>query len=342
MHDLPAALLALEDGALRSCSPEMSLKAQYVEVLMKIRSQDAMSKEKAVFPLLMPGNAGIHVHKRSADDEARRKLVNLRNRLEGQLQLDFGKVWDTSCAEYKEGLEELAGTVVTKYQIRIEEQVFKRKLLLQNLRESDSGKNAHKLRKSLEATKKNIHELLLVLESWSALRDGRTEESITPDLLRKISTGEFPWLNCVLNSNGSQSAQRHFSQRYRTARCQLDRAQEEFKLLHHEVVRLHNWAEERKKDLNITYERQKGKTMELQSLLGLPTLLTPKEISDIKGKLKYSLGFEELLARDLAWTSSILNDAKARLWKYVQMGENICAQERCRQYENVIASQRSP
>jgi hypothetical protein len=122
-----------------------------------------------------------------------------------------------------------------------------------------------------------------VLESWSALGDGGTEESITPDLLRRILTGEFPWLNCALNSNGSHIAQRHLSQRYRTARCQLDRAEEEFKLLHHEVVRFHNWAEERKKDLNSIFERQKSKQWN--------NLLTPKEISDIKGELKYSLGF---------------------------------------------------
>jgi hypothetical protein len=244
VNDLDAALQALENGQLREHA-ELSIKAQYVEVLVKLRSFNTLAKEKAVFPLLLPGNAGIHVHRKGGDDGARQKLEHRLAKLAIELDLGLGEEWDESCEQYKQGLVELAEFVAEKYQQSIEGQVFKRKLLLKDLEQSDSGKNAQKLKASLEATKKNIEELLAVRESWLALQEQRSEQPIPESRVRSVCEGDYPWGAEGAGSNGTASAQRHFAQRYRTARCQLQRSLEEHVFLRNEAVRVLNWAEER-------------------------------------------------------------------------------------------------
>lgn len=328
VRDLSAALEALEKGTLSGVHSELSLKARYVEVLLKLRSHNSMAKEKAVLPLLLPGNTGIHVHRKGGDEDTRRKLVNIRNRLAGLLMLNVDEVWGEDSTEYKEGLQELAGAVIRKYQKRVEEQVFKQKLILQNLQQSYSGKNAQKLRKSLEATKKNIVELLSVLETWNALKDERSENAVSDDKVRAVSKGEFPWVRLDLGENGSPVVQRHFAQRYRTARCQLQRSQEEKIFLRNEAVRLINWTEERSQELISKRARHEQKILKLQaSLQGqisevIPDVRQPniyKSMSEIKDELEYLNGYTELLVRDEAWTTSIFRDAQRRLLKYVRM-----------------------
>lgn len=316
VNNLDAALEALENGQL-SERAELSLKAQYVEVLVKLRSFNTLAKEKAVFPLLLPGNAGIHVYRKGGEDGTRRKLENSLARLALALKLDLGVEWDESCAEYKEGLQELAAFVVEKYQQSIEGQVFKRKLLLKDLEQSDSGKNSQKLRTSLLATKKNIEELLAVRESWCAVQEQRSEQSIPESRVRAVCTGDYPWGAEGAASNGTTSAQRHFAQRYRTARCQLKRSEEEYTFLRGEVVRLINWAEERSAELNAELTETQGEVARIDGILTGPPEHRLFRAEELQKQRDWLSGRVALLQRDIAWYTLILCDARKRLWHYL-------------------------
>lgn len=312
VNDLEAAFRSLNEGDL-SEHAELSTKAQYVEVLLKLRSHSTIAKEKAVLPLLLPGSAGANAFQKSHTTKTRLKLENTLERLAVALDLPLDVEWDENCEDYQEGFHELATFIIAKYQRRIEEQVFKRKILLTDLEQSDSGKNSQKLRKSLRATKKNIEDLLSVRETWIAAKDRRTERIISDSFVREVCTGYFPW--AVENSigNGTPVAQRHFAQRYRSATCQLKRSEEESVFLRLEIMRLYNWVEERNSELQSELTDKQQRLTALQDVLSAQLQLPSPEKSRLEDEIYWLLGRIKLLKRDVIWNTLILQDAKDRL-----------------------------
>jgi len=70
--------------------------------------------------------------------------------------------------------------------------------------------------------------------------------------------GEFMWM---ADAGGGTAAERHYAQRYRQLRAQLDRSIEERAILATEVIRTFNWLEERE-------EAIEARMVELQGSMG--------------------------------------------------------------------------
>ena len=150
--DLVAAAAALEQ-AEHGPRAALSLAGQYVEACMMLGGQDGLASCKARVMMVVPGNVGMHLNHLGDNDDARTKLVTRRDRLAVRLDMPIGMHWLEDSSEYLAGQAEVLERIIHRNRHLVEEQVFKRKLILQDLEQVESGKNSEKLRKSLAATR---------------------------------------------------------------------------------------------------------------------------------------------------------------------------------------------
>jgi hypothetical protein len=314
VSNLQESLAALQEGRLCTAANELSLKAKYVEALVKLRSHDNLAKEKAVLPLLVPGNVGIHMHQKGTAENERAKLVRARDRLAVQLELPLGEHWTEESLEFKNGFQELASFIIDKYEKLVEEQVFKRRLVSLELEKSESGKNSQKLRKSINAITGNIRNLVNVRASWLSETFGGSEFTVSESFIQDVLHGRFPWAdNSASGRNGSMAAQLHYAKRYRFAQSQLNRTKEESDLIKKEVTRMLNWIEEQTDSLESLHRRQLAiKELCERQLFELDQQNTNAAIDhiDTANRLATADGLIQLIARDRKWLTCMSNDAK--------------------------------
>ena len=215
-----------------------------------------MDENKAMYPLLMPRNTGLHVHGAATNDVAQAKLRRLRAKYQSQLNVELGTDWAEDSEEYKEALKELSKHFMKEYALLIENQVFKMKVVEKDLQRAESGHNANSIKKRIQSMKTNIRELLGIYYTWEVYISEQPRTSVTDERLKEVYRRNFPWDSIAVSAggvnvgNGTASAQKHFGQRYHTAKNQLQRTEEEVEFLKNEVVRLFNWCEERKQLVN--------------------------------------------------------------------------------------------
>ena len=147
--DAAVAMLLSVEGA-----PDVALSvaAQYVQAVLMLRVHTNLSKDKAMLPLVLSGNVGIHVHAKGSDAAYVTRLELRKARLAEELKLPLLVDWDESVPEWAPAAEEVRTKMTAHYRQQVEEQVFKRKVVKQN-KEQESGHNAVKLVKSMTAIK---------------------------------------------------------------------------------------------------------------------------------------------------------------------------------------------
>jgi hypothetical protein len=151
VRDLPAAEARLVEYE-RAPSARASEAEQYVELSEKVRSLENIAADGAAMILAAgPGNVGIHINHKSTDTAAIKKLKAKLRRLATALNIDFGEDWAPDSEEYKEGMELVRLRGIARFEEQAEAQVFKLSLIMQQLEQTEGGKNATKLRKSQAA-----------------------------------------------------------------------------------------------------------------------------------------------------------------------------------------------
>ena len=117
----------------------------------------------------------------------------------------------------------------------------------------------------LAAACRNVKNLLAVLGTWSVYGTSRTAPAVTEAHLAEVCAGMFPWQVGSSLGNGTEAAQRHYAQRYRTAQNQLARTVEERVVLGNEVLLALNWLEERAAHVLQRAERQQRAIADLDA-----------------------------------------------------------------------------
>ena len=242
--DLDAALLLVQQ-AEQAGSTDMDPDARLVEVMLKLDCQNSLALHLAAFPLQLKGNSGIHLHSTVKDgDKTKARLNRILAQLLEELDVELGTLPSEDSALYKGGLEKLRISILQRFQRQVEDQVFKRKLIQQDLDHVVSKKNAVKDKKRLQSNRNTIKNLLEIISTWRTCNTGQQRVGVTNETLTAVCSGAFPWREIEVGENGSESAQRHFGMQYRTAINQLKRTEEEKTILSDEVVRLVNRLEE--------------------------------------------------------------------------------------------------
>ena len=95
---------------------------------------------------------------------------------------------------------------------------------------------------------RNAKSLLQVLGTWRQYGKETPAAPVTSADLEAVYDMRFPWQEAP-TPNGQLPAQRHHTLRYRKARAQLDRTEEEAGILANEVVRVFAWLEERMREM---------------------------------------------------------------------------------------------
>ena len=241
VSDCAAAMRHLECA---ESDPAVALSplAQLVEVEMMIASNGDLVKHKALFPLQLSGNSGIHVFKRANDTAAMAKLRAKEEKLRAKLEMGIEELTDE---QKKQGLEELQRHILKRLRFQVEQQIFKRKLILAEMEKVESNKNSTNLAKRLESIAKIIKDYLPVIETWNVIGSDASPRSISDSAANAICNGAVPWRQEDVGGNGPDAAQRHYGQLYRRELNQLKRSEEEDSILRVEAVRLVNGIEER-------------------------------------------------------------------------------------------------
>lgn len=312
VDSLQAALEFLESGESGPVVT-LGLGGQLVEVLIKLRSLDGLILHKAAYPILLPNNTGIHLHEKGNNEGDRKKLVMLRNQLLKDLKVELGEVWTEDSQEYKDALEELREYVLGRYRALIEDQVFKRKMMLQEAQQVESGKNAAKDGKRLLSNRTNIKNFLQVYHTWKVFGTDRDRENVTEKLVSDVCRGAFPWREEVLGNNGSESAQRHYGLRYRSATNQLKRTEEEQLILKEEIVRLFNRLEELTTLVQDRIIAQETIAQRCRDEVETDEGEIAEAISARRLKLRLARGKAHLLGRELARLQGVSEEAEERL-----------------------------
>ena len=224
--------------------PALSDEARYVELDMLIASDGDMVKHKALpTALQLGGNVGIHLFRRANDDAVKSKLQKKRANLRIKLELDLFEELDSD--KHAKGMKELKEHVLRRLHYQVEQQIFKRKLILVEKEQVDSGKNSTKIAKRLRSSETIIGDLLAVIYNWEVIDSDEDPEVLSEQTFRDACNGKVAWRTSDIGSNGDEASQRHYGQLYRTEVNQLQRTIEEQSILQIEAVRLVNGVEEK-------------------------------------------------------------------------------------------------
>jgi len=140
-------LVASEQGP--SATP--SLVEAYAETTLKLRAMQNMTSSGPGLTLLVPGNTGLHLHQKSNNAGSLNALQLKLDQLGAKLRLPMGTTMDSPM--FLEGLRAVKQRNLRHMQHLVEEQSFKYRLLFQKLAQVESGNNAQKLKKSVNAAK---------------------------------------------------------------------------------------------------------------------------------------------------------------------------------------------
>lgn len=242
--NLEEALNVADNTAPRTAAAASDL-ANLVDAMIRRKSLDGTIVHKDGYVLLMPGK-GLQMTRR-ANGASRGRLDGDIGRLlakliaAGTLPEAYENGLPEDSAEYAQGLAEVREDVVRSLRFQVEEQMVKRKYYLRSVEQAEGSNNANSHRKKATRCQTNIADLLRTLCTWEVYgtdRDPAWEP--TEATIKAAATGNFPWGDEVEGDGAGEPVQRHFGVRYRTAKAQVDRAEEESKYLQMEVVRLFN------------------------------------------------------------------------------------------------------
>lgn len=245
--DLDGAVELLEEyeNLQREGVSGLSDKAAYVRQLLLMDTLISLEKNELGVPLLFKGVVRSRVYKQSIDqafkDKEDAKLTALAAKAgvaEGQSH------WQPTDAEYREAFSELCDSKVSEFQQRIEELVFKIKLVIEDRRASDSQNSKARYTRNIKTLRGDVADLLEQRHSW--LCKNTSEEVEKPDL-DQVCTGVFSWHDGTISAaTTDDAAQRHFARRYRTAAARKRRLLEEKDVIYpQEVRRCLFWLEQR-------------------------------------------------------------------------------------------------
>lgn len=243
--DLAAAETVATATAPRTAAASSTL-ANLVDAMLWRKSLDSVILHKGVFPLLMPGKKGVQIL-RNANGAARAKLDGdiarfLKKMTDaGTLPDGYKEGLPEDSALYAQGLAEVREDVVRSLRFQVEEQMVKRRYHLHSLEQSEGSNNAANTRKKAARCSVIIADRLRELSTWEVYgtdRDPAWEP--TEATIKAAAGGDFPWGDEIEGNGAGEALQRHFGVRYRFAKAQVDRAEEESKYLKMEVVRLFN------------------------------------------------------------------------------------------------------
>lgn len=312
--------------------PKLSIPAQYVQALMALASYEGINAHRAAIPLHMPGNTGIHLHAKTGDDAAKKKLRAAIDKLVPQLPevagVDLGDHWTEDLAEYKAGLQELRALLMEQFEGKIEDQVFKKRLIVYELERVESGKNASKDHRRLERVNTNIKELLGIYYTWEVVGTPTSAKVVNDEVVQNICKGQFPWSTTASLGNGAESAQRYYGSQYRTAINQLKRTEEESEILKVEVVRFFNRLEE----LFVIVDGKMNEEMAISEEIAKEFLEVNDDGSRVESNLmpedalrKYrlALGKQRLFQLEKDRLICIYNDAVERLKGHLPTGTTV-------------------
>lgn len=111
---------------------------------------------------------------------------------------------------------------------------------------------------------RDIKDALECRAEWLALSAPAATsgaEDVTKEVVDAACSGTFPWTDALAHSDGTAAAdgmdggngpvvaQKHFAQRYRTAKARVDRTAEEQEYLKAEVARTHNFLRVRLEEI---------------------------------------------------------------------------------------------
>ncbi|KAG7672377.1 hypothetical protein NADE_001807 [Nannochloris sp. 'desiccata'] len=200
VHDCDAALQVLTQLEGENAT-SLSDAAKYVEARLQMDSHNGLLVHKAAFPLHLPGNAGIHLHKRATDAAEKRRLEKYLDAATVKLGILPGNHWQASSPEFAAGLAELRTNVIVRYQGSVELMVFKRKQILLEKARNDSGKNAKKIEKRLQAARAHIQQVLAVVATWTVYGTDALPTMVSDAHLKEVLDGKFPWRQISAGSN---------------------------------------------------------------------------------------------------------------------------------------------
>ena len=245
--DLVGAVELLEEyeSMQREGVSGLSDKAAYVRQLLLMDTIISLEKNELGVPLLFKGVFRVRLYKQSVDqafkDKEQAKLTALAAKAgvaEGQPH------WQPTDADYREPFSELCGSKVAEFQRRIEELVFKIKLVVEDRRATDSQNSKARYTRNIKTLRGDVADLLEQRHSW--LSKNTSEEVEKPDL-DQVCTGVFSWHDGIVSAaTTDDAAKRHFARRYRTAAARKRRLLEEKDVIYpQEVWRCLCWLEQR-------------------------------------------------------------------------------------------------
>ena len=245
--DLDGAVALLEEyeSRQREGVSGLSDKAAYVRQLLLVDTILNLEKSELGVPLLFKGVLRTRLYKQSVDhafkDKEEAKLTALADKAgvaEGQSH------WQPSDVEYSEAFSELCNSKVAEFEQRIEELVFKLKLVIEDRRASDSQNSKARYTRNIKTLRGDVADLLEQRHSWLCKNSNAEVEK--PDL-DQVCLGVFSWHDGTVSASTSDdAAKRHFARRYRTAAARKRRLLEEKDLIFaQEVRRCLFWLEQR-------------------------------------------------------------------------------------------------
>lgn len=245
--DLDGAVAMLEEyeSRQREGVSGLSDKAAYVRQLLLVDTILNLEKSELGVPLLFKGVLRTRLYKQSVDqafkDKEEAKLTALADKagvVEGQSH------WQPNDVEYREAFSELCDSKVAEFEQRIEELVFKLKLVIEDRRASDSQNSKARYTRNIKTLRGDVADLLEQRHSWLCKNSNGEVEK--PDL-DQVCLGVFSWHDgAVSASTSGDAAKRHFARRYRTAAARKRRLLEEKDLIFaQEVRRCLFWLEQR-------------------------------------------------------------------------------------------------
>ena len=209
VSDLDAALLLVQQ-AEQAGSTNLDPDARLVEVMLKLNCHNSLALHLGTFPLQLKGNSGIHMHSTVKDsDKTEARLKRILAGLLEELDVEVGVLPPENSALYKQGLEKLRVHILQRFQRQVEDQVFKRKLIQQDLDQAASKKNAVKDKKRLQSNRNFIKNLLEIISTWKTFKTGENRVGVPNETVTTVCSGTFPWRETEVGENGSESAQRH-------------------------------------------------------------------------------------------------------------------------------------
>ena len=144
LHAALAELAALES----SLGERLSAAERYVEAREQEDSLTNIAAHGTSMLLLDSTTAGLELNHKGSDASILARVREKLRQAATKLSLGLGG-WEKGSALYQAALRSLRRRAIEKYQELVEQQVFKRKILIQRMDRIESGNSGNKLRKTV-------------------------------------------------------------------------------------------------------------------------------------------------------------------------------------------------